>query len=164
MQSHWNELLSRCFKIHGSHYWVRWELNTYWTSDPNFSNHAQEDLIARRSICSCLGSFTLVARPTTSKPRTTHQVRSSCHHSSPWRAEYSKAWWLLCHPSPKASNATHLKLRLQQMEKMIVSWRAESDVCDENLQASSPRMVSSFPPNLIDDWHTCSSSPSRSIS
>lgn len=33
---------------------------------------------------------------------------SSCHHFNPCLAEYSNAWWLLCQPSPNASNATHL--------------------------------------------------------
>jgi hypothetical protein len=33
----------------------------------------------------------------------------TCHHSRPWRAEYSKAWWLLCQPSPKARRPTHLR-------------------------------------------------------
>jgi hypothetical protein len=52
------------------------------------------------------------------KPRIVHQVGSSCHHFSPWRAEYSKAWWLLCHPSPYATIATHLKIRVPHMDEI----------------------------------------------
>lgn len=37
-----------------------------------------------------------------------YQVISICHHFKPCLAEYSKAWWLLCQPSPNESNATHL--------------------------------------------------------
>ena len=43
----------------------------------------------------------------------TSQVVSNCHHSRPWRAENSNAWWLLCHPSPKARAATTPLLRLR---------------------------------------------------
>ena len=56
-----------------------------------------------------VGNFTSVVNPTAWRNLITYQVMSNCHHSRPCRAENSKAWWLLCHPSPNASNATHLK-------------------------------------------------------
>ena len=59
-------------------------------------------------FCISLGTFTSVANPMAWRSLTTYQVMSSCHHSKPCLAEYSKAWWLLCQPSPNASNATHL--------------------------------------------------------
>lgn len=55
-----------------------------------------------------VGTFTSVANPIAWRNLTMYQVKSSCHHSRPCLAEYSKAWWLLCQPSPKASTATHL--------------------------------------------------------
>ena len=91
---------------------------TFWRTNPKEEPHA--DGKASFSICSFLGSFTFVARPTASKPRITHQVGSSCHHSRPWRAEYSKAWWLLCQPSPNASIATHLKQNGQDMLLWVI--------------------------------------------
>lgn len=62
----------------------------------------------RRAMWSARGSFTLLARPNFSIARIMYQVGSNCHHFRPCRAEYSKAWWLLCQPSPNASSATHL--------------------------------------------------------
>lgn len=41
-------------------------------------------------------------RSQTCRPRMTSQATSGCPGSSPWRAEYGKAWWLLCHASPAA--------------------------------------------------------------
>ena len=37
--------------------------------------------------------------------------RSNCQRPRPWRAEVGKAWWLLCHASPKASGASQARLR-----------------------------------------------------
>ena len=66
---------------------------------------------ARRSSCLRVGSFTFVASPSACRQRMTIHVMSSCHHSRPWRAENSNAWWLLCQPSPNASSPTHQLLR-----------------------------------------------------
>ena len=66
---------------------------------------------ARRSICACVGSRTFQTRPSFSSPRITHQERSNWKRRRPWRAEAGKAWWLLCHPSPKTSIATTQLLR-----------------------------------------------------
>lgn len=66
-------------------------------------------MMANFSFWSCVGIFTSVAKPRAWRSRTTYHVMSSCHHSRPCRAENSNAWWLLCHPSPNASNATHLR-------------------------------------------------------
>lgn len=67
-------------------------------------------LVHKAILCFCtsVGTFTSVANPIAWSNLTTYQVMSSCHQSRPCLAEYSKAWWLLCHPSPNASNATHL--------------------------------------------------------
>src|SRR5215203_6361864 len=35
------------------------------------------------------------------------QLMSSSYHARPWRALTGCAWWLLCHPSPNESSATH---------------------------------------------------------
>src|SRR3954471_7660854 len=35
------------------------------------------------------------------------QEMSNSYQASPWRAETGCAWWLLCHPSPKVTIATH---------------------------------------------------------
>src|ERR1700757_2676681 len=36
---------------------------------------------------------------------------STSYHLRPWRADTGCAWWLLCHPSPPVSSATHQLLR-----------------------------------------------------
>ncbi len=36
-----------------------------------------------------------------------YQLKSISYHFKPCRAETGCAWWLLCQPSPKVSNATH---------------------------------------------------------
>ena len=41
----------------------------------------------------------------------TSPERSNCQRVSPWRAEVGKAWWLLCHDSPKVNGASHQTLR-----------------------------------------------------
>ena len=51
------------------------------------------------------------ARPKNLSTQTHIQVMSICHHSSPCLAENSKAWWLLCHPSPNARIPIHQLLR-----------------------------------------------------
>lgn len=62
-----------------------------------------------------LGSFTSVAKPTISRNHITCQVTSTSHHSKPCRAEYWKAWWLLCQPSPCVSNPNTLNMQLQNI-------------------------------------------------
>jgi len=52
------------------------------------------------SVALALASFTFLANPTISSRRMVIQVMSISHHWRPWRAEYWKAWWLLCQPSP----------------------------------------------------------------
>jgi hypothetical protein len=64
---------------------------------------------ASLAFCFSVGSFTLVASPSFWKKEMTPQVTSYCHHSRPCRALNSKAWWLLCHPSPNARIPTHLQ-------------------------------------------------------
>lgn len=54
---------------------------------------------ASRCFCFSVGSFTLSASPSTCSSLIQYQVMSNCHHSSPWRALNSKAWWLLCQPA-----------------------------------------------------------------
>jgi hypothetical protein len=39
-------------------------------------------------------------------------VTSSSHQRRPWRADVGNAWWLLCHPSPKAITPKKRLLRL----------------------------------------------------
>lgn len=69
------------------------------------------------SFCAADGTLTSVANPIIWRNLTVYQVISNCHHSSPCRAENSKAWWLLCQPSPNASNATHLT---KSKDKVII--------------------------------------------
>lgn len=64
---------------------------------------------ARRALAFSLGSFTLVIIFSFSMVAMIYQVMSTCHHSRPWRALASNAWWLLCQPSPQASRPTHLQ-------------------------------------------------------
>ena len=49
--------------------------------------------------------------PAASSPRMTMAEKSISHGRSPCRAEVGKAWWLLCHDSPKDSGASHRRLR-----------------------------------------------------
>lgn len=72
---------------------------------------AAQCAIASRRLAASVGSLTLLTRPSFSKNRMMYHVMSNCRLPSPWRAEYSKAWWLLCQPSPKASQPTHQLLR-----------------------------------------------------
>src|SRR4051812_19465476 len=53
------------------------------------------------------------------------QEISNSYQASPWRAETGCAWWLLCHPSPNVSSATHQLLR----ESSLVSNRREPHMC-----------------------------------
>ena len=48
------------------------------------------------------------------------QVRSIWPGPKPWRAEWGKAWWLLCQPSPKVTAATQGLF----IELSPLSWRA----------------------------------------
>merc|ERR1711869_135708 len=59
------------------------------------------------SLCTSDGSLIFFTRPKTLRSCTTPHVTSTWYHSSPCLAEYSNAWWLLCHPSPHARSATH---------------------------------------------------------
>src|SRR5205085_496845 len=59
-----------------------------------------------------VGAFTFQASPTACKLRMSMALRSSCHQCSPVMAEYGKAWWLLCQPSPNEGMATQKLLRL----------------------------------------------------
>ena len=41
----------------------------------------------------------------------TRLEESNSHQRIPWAAEVGKAWWLLCHASPKDSTDSHARLR-----------------------------------------------------
>ena len=56
----------------------------------------------------------------------TIQVGSSCHFCKPCRALNSKAWWLLCQPSPKASSATHLQHDAVSGRYKLSAWARQS--------------------------------------
>lgn len=91
--------------------------DTRWNKSQNGMSYLQLLNVILCFLVS-LGNFTSVAKPTAWRNLTTYQVKSTCHHSRPCLAEYSKAWWLLCQPSPNASNATHLhKFKIQVQEK-----------------------------------------------
>ena len=49
--------------------------------------------------------------PSFSSAQITPAEMSISHGLRPWRAEVGKAWWLLCHDSPKDSGASHSRLR-----------------------------------------------------
>ena len=51
-------------------------------------------------------------RPSACSSRSPYHVKSNSHQKNPWRALPGKKWWLLCHPSPKVSSASHRLLRL----------------------------------------------------
>lgn len=75
---------------------------------------------ARRAFAFSLGSLTLVIIFSFSMAAMMYQVMSTCHHSRPWRALDSKAWWLLCQPSPQARMPTHLH-REQEVRRQYKS-------------------------------------------
>src|SRR3982751_6516246 len=52
------------------------------------------------------------------------QEISNSYQASPWRAETGCAWWLLCHPSPNVSSATHQLLR----ESSVVTNRRDPNM------------------------------------
>src|ERR1700693_370986 len=54
-----------------------------------------------------------------------YQLKSISYHFNPCRAETGWAWWLLCQPSPKVSNATHQLL----VERSLVTKRREPQLC-----------------------------------
>src|SRR5215211_4010736 len=70
---------------------------------------------ARLRLSSGLMRWTFQTRLVASIPRISHDDRSNCHHSIPWKAERGKAWWLLCQPSPKANRPTSQLLRLASL-------------------------------------------------
>src|SRR5665213_2881604 len=53
------------------------------------------------------------------------KLGSISYQARPWRAETGCAWWLLCHPSPPVSSATHQLLR----ESSRVLKRREPHLC-----------------------------------
>src|SRR5579871_4932039 len=62
---------------------------------------------ARRRRITSLGIRIRSASRRKASTLTCHHVMSISNQLRPWRAENGKAWWLLCHPSPKESKATH---------------------------------------------------------
>src|SRR4029079_17713716 len=46
-------------------------------------------------------------RPADWSVRRASQLKSTSYHARPCRALVGCAWWLLCHPSPNVSSATH---------------------------------------------------------
>lgn len=72
----------------------------------------------------------------------------TCHHSSPWRALNSKAWWLLCHPSPNTSKATAKLLR----ELSRVRYACSPHTCTALLTSQVMCIVTS---TRITNAHTC---------
>src|SRR6202453_2392666 len=68
------------------------------------------------------------------------KLGSISYQVRPWRAETGKAWWLLCHPSPPVSRATHQLLR----ESSRVSKRREPHIWVAELTSHvtwSPRVT-----------------------
>src|SRR5580698_4646755 len=52
-----------------------------------------------------------LARPSLERIQMPQKLGSTSYHARPWRAETGWAWWLLCHPSPPVTSATHQLLR-----------------------------------------------------
>src|SRR5688500_17962961 len=65
------------------------------------------------------------ARPSARSVLMPIQFRSISYQARPWRALVGCAWWLLCHPSPNVSAATHQLF----VESSRVSNRREPHLC-----------------------------------
>merc|ERR1712039_81392 len=76
-----------------------------------------------RIFCS-LGYFKSQARPSFSMAAMMYQLTSICHHFSPCLTDCSKAWWLLCQPSPMA----RIPINQLFMERSFVfqSWKPQT--------------------------------------
>src|SRR3979490_3339300 len=63
------------------------------------------------SMVSSFLAFTSRARPITRSAQMPYQLGSNSYQARPCREDWGWAWWLLCHPSPKVSNATQKLFR-----------------------------------------------------
>ena len=63
--------------------------------------------LLRSNFATC----TFLAKPSLDKIQMPQKLGSISYQVRPWRAETGCAWWLLCHPSPPVSSATHQLLR-----------------------------------------------------
>lgn len=97
--------------------------------------HQYYFLRALRRIWDSVGVLTSVANPIAWRALIAYQVKSTCHHSRPCRAEFSNAWWLLCHPSPSDVHPNNLVLSTNIIHVPISNysifdfWRNQKKKC-----------------------------------
>eukprot|EP01023_Acetabularia_acetabulum_P004628 TRINITY_DN1196_c0_g1_i1.p4 TRINITY_DN1196_c0_g1~~TRINITY_DN1196_c0_g1_i1.p4 ORF type:complete len:129 (+),score=14.48 TRINITY_DN1196_c0_g1_i1:1099-1485(+) len=99
------------------------------------------------------GSLTFLANPTNFKNLMTCQVISNSWGLSPCLAENSKAWWLLCHPSPQAKSATHQLLRdkspvlqVWYPHKCAAEFTNQVEWCNQAIRKAPPHTKAGNPP------------------
>mmetsp|Transcript_95886 Transcript_95886/g.271068 ORF Transcript_95886/g.271068 Transcript_95886/m.271068 type:complete len:211 (+) Transcript_95886:428-1060(+) len=105
-------------------------------------------------ILLALGYLRSEASPTRRRNFTRYHVKSTCHHLRPWRQLVSKAWWLLCHPSPKARMPTtqlfiELSVVFQSLKPhtWLTEFTAQVMCQTQTTRAKKPHSTQGRPPN-----------------